>query len=164
LLLPKKKRKRGLINGLGEDVKIVPGNLADADGRRIEDNLKMITENQRELTANATARFDNITDHINKEQQIINYFLTNYKNTIFKGVNSENHLLHALQYISRINLNIDVLSNYLSSLASLVTNCVYLVLCDFCQFVINICVTGALLCDLVQHNQPCLCFKSFVYV
>jgi len=37
-------------------------------------------------------------------------------------------------------------------LASLVTGCVYLVLCDFCQFVINICDTGALLCDLVQHN------------
>jgi len=34
-------------------------------------------------------------------------------------------------------------------LESLVTGCVYLVLCDFCQFVINICVTGALLCDLV---------------
>jgi len=49
-------------------------------------------------------------------------------------------------------------------LASLVTGCVYLVLCDFCQFVINICVTGALLCDLVQPNQPCLCFKSSVYV
>jgi len=37
-------------------------------------------------------------------------------------------------------------------LASLVTGCVYLVLCAFCQFVINICDTGALLCDLVQHN------------
>jgi len=34
-------------------------------------------------------------------------------------------------------------------LASHVTGWVYLVLCDFCQFVINICVTGALLCDLV---------------
>jgi len=49
-------------------------------------------------------------------------------------------------------------------LASLVTGCVYLVLCDFCQFVINICVTGALLCVLVQLNQPWLCFKSSVYV
>jgi len=49
-------------------------------------------------------------------------------------------------------------------LASLVTGCVYLVLCDFCQFVINICDTGTLLCDLVKHNQPCLYFKSFVYV
>jgi len=45
-----------------------------------------------------------------------------------------------------------------------VTGCVYLVLCDFCQFLIYICDTGALLCDLVQLNQPCLCFKSCVYL
>jgi len=32
------------------------------------------------------ARFDHITVHINKEQQIINYFLNNYKNTISKTV------------------------------------------------------------------------------
>jgi len=37
-------------------------------------------------------------------------------------------------------------------LASLVTGCVYFVLCDFCQFVINICDTSALLSDLLQHN------------
>jgi len=56
------------------------------------------------------------------------------------------------------------LSKSIIDLASLVTGCVYLVLCDFCQFFINNCVTCALLCDLVQHNQRCLCFKSSVYV
>jgi len=60
--------------------------------------------------------------------------------------------------------DIDEITEDTEDLASLVTGCVYLVLCDFCQFVINICVTGALLCVLVQHNQPCLCFKSSVYV
>jgi len=49
-----------------------------------------------------------------------------------------------------------------NDLASLVTGSFYLVLCDFWQFVINICDTGAMLCDLVQHNQRCLCLKSFV--
>jgi len=49
-------------------------------------------------------------------------------------------------------------------LASLVAGCVYMVPCDFCQFVINICDTGALPCVLVRHNQPCLRFKSSVYV
>jgi len=35
---------------------------------------------------------------------------------MFKTVNSEQHLLHTLQYISRINMNIGVLSNYLSNI------------------------------------------------
>jgi len=47
MLLPKKRQRRGLINGLGSVVKIVKGNLDDADGRRINDNLKTITENQK---------------------------------------------------------------------------------------------------------------------
>jgi len=125
-LLPKKRLRRGLINGLGKVVKIVTGNLDEDDGRRIENNFKTITNNQKELTAKANKqeifnndikeRFNNITEHINREQQIINQYLNNYKNMIFKNLNSEHHISHTLQYISRININIDVLSNHLNNI------------------------------------------------
>ncbi|XP_043862630.1 uncharacterized protein LOC122756605 [Drosophila santomea] len=81
-LLPNRRQKRGLINGLGNVIKIVTGNLDDTDGRRIQDSLKTISENQKDLTVNVKKqevinndilnRFDNITEHINREQQIIN--------------------------------------------------------------------------------------------
>ncbi|KRK05144.1 uncharacterized protein Dyak_GE27644, partial [Drosophila yakuba] len=91
-LLPNRRQKRGLFNGLGNGIKIVTGNLDDSDGRRIQDSLKTISENQKDLTVNKQEvinndilnRFDNITEHINREQQIINSFLNSYKDSMFK--------------------------------------------------------------------------------
>jgi len=59
MLLPKKRQRRGLINGLGKVVEIVTGNLDDADGRRIDDNLKTITENQKRTNSKRKQTGDN---------------------------------------------------------------------------------------------------------
>jgi len=49
--------------------------------------------------------------HIN-EQQIINNFLNNYKNTIFKTIITKTKYIHGFQNITRISMNVDVISNY----------------------------------------------------
>lgn len=125
-LLPMSRQKRGLINGLGNVIKIVTGNLDDSDGRRIEDSLKTISENQKDLTVNVNkqeginndilTRFDNITEHINREQQIINNFLNSYRDSTFKTLKAEHHLLHTMQYASRINMNLDILLDHVKNI------------------------------------------------
>jgi len=60
-------------------------------------------------------RFENITQHISLEQTIINKFIKNYNNNIYKTRNDEPNEIHLLQYITRINFNIDILENHIIS-------------------------------------------------
>lgn len=123
---PLNRRKRGLINGLGTLVKTISGNMDASDAKEIDDkfnnlkdNLNIVSDNlqlQNEFNNEILIRFENVTKHINHEQIAINNFITNSQNRIAKELNEEQNLLQKLQYINRIDYNIELLLNHLNDI------------------------------------------------
>lgn len=126
-LIPKKRVKRGLVNGLGSIIKVVTGNMDAKDAQSIKEEFNVVKENENLITEKfnkqvilnqeITLRFENITEHINQEQEIINQFIKNYRNNIYKTLNEEHNEIHLLQYITRLSFNIDVLYNHINNIA-----------------------------------------------
>jgi len=54
VLLPKALQRRGLVNELGNIIKIVTGNLFEADDHKFENNFKAMTDNEKELMNKAS--------------------------------------------------------------------------------------------------------------
>jgi len=122
-LLPNNGRsrpKRGLINGLGHIVKVVSGNMDAYDEARINKELSFLRGNSEFNTnfQNETlVRFEEINEHINREQVLISNFINSYQNKIFKEIDEEYKNIQLIQYIDRINFNIDLLFNHLNNIA-----------------------------------------------
>lgn len=97
------------------------------DAQTIDEKFNVVKENENQITVKinkqtlfnkeAIIRFENITKHINQEQLTINNFIKNYNNNIYKTLNDEHKEIRLLQYITRINFNIDVLNNHISNIA-----------------------------------------------
>jgi len=97
------------------------------DVQTIDEKFNVVKENENQITVKinkqtlfnkeAIIRFENITKHINQEQLTINNFIKNYNNNIYKTLNDEHKEIRLLQYITRINFNIDVLNNHISNIA-----------------------------------------------
>lgn len=121
-LTPLKRNKRGLINGLGSLVKAVTGNMDAEDAREIGKDIENIKialstvntnyQTQDVFNNEILIRFENITNHINNEQVIITTFFENMQNKIYK----EENTLEKLQYINRINYNLELLLNHLNDI------------------------------------------------
>lgn len=126
-LLPMRRSKRGLVNGLGSMIKVLTGNMDATDEKEIQENLKILkqdsenlqtnTQNQLHFNNEILIRFKNITDHINKEQINIENYLKLTQNSISKQSNNENKKIEILQYITRINANVDLTMLHLSNIA-----------------------------------------------
>ncbi|XP_033153067.1 probable kinetochore protein NDC80 [Drosophila mauritiana] len=126
-LVPSRREKRGLVNGFGSLIKVVTGNMDAKDAQQINDKFNVVKENEDQITQKInqqsilnqeiTLRFENITQHINQEQTTINNFIKNYNNNIYKTLNDEHNQIQLLQYITRINFNIDILQNHINSSA-----------------------------------------------
>lgn len=125
-LTPYKRSKRRLINGLGSLVKIVTGNMDANDAKEISDQLNKIKEDTKVANDNLERqeifnneiliRFENITDHINNEQTLIKKCFESAQNTIYKQLNLHDRLLDKIQYLNRLNYNIELLLNHLSDI------------------------------------------------
>lgn len=86
------------------------------DAQSINDKFNVVKQNENQITnqinkqtvfnKEAIIRFKkkNTTSHI-----IINNFIKNHDNKIYKTLNDENNEIHLIQYITRINFNIDIL-------------------------------------------------------
>lgn len=126
-LLPTKRSKRGLVNGLGSMIKVLTGNMDATDEKEIQENLKILKQDAENLQTNSQnqlhfnneilIRFKNITNHINKEQKNIENYIKQTQNSISKQSNDENKTIQILQYITRINANIDLTMLHLSNIA-----------------------------------------------
>lgn len=71
----------------------------------------MTTKNNEILT-----RFENITNHINNEQILISKFLETSQNKIYKQLNMHDTLLEEMQYLNRINYNVELFINHLNDI------------------------------------------------
>ncbi|XP_053969011.1 uncharacterized protein LOC128870420 [Anastrepha ludens] len=103
-----KRHKLGLINGLGTAVKFITGNMdAFSINKQIQDikanttHIETILNNQNQINSIMQERLQNVTIHINKEQDKIETYINKFE----------------LQYISQINYNTDLLNNHLESIA-----------------------------------------------
>ena len=91
-MTPRRRDKRGLINGLGTLVKTITGNMDATDAQDIQSRFKNILKNEELLKTNVnlqiaqqyeiTNRFKNITEHINQEQKVIDKFINNFQNDV----------------------------------------------------------------------------------
>nr|CAC79666.1 env protein [Drosophila melanogaster] len=125
-LTPSYRNKRGLINGLGSLVKVVTGNMDANDNKEIHEELDNIKKNsevsndnlQKQVMFNneILIRFENITDHINNEQILISKFFDTSQNKIYKHLNLQDTLLEEIQYLNRINYNIELFINHLNDI------------------------------------------------
>lgn len=125
-LSPFTRNRRGLVNGLGSLVKVVTGNMDASDDKEIHDELDHIKADSRIINDNLLnqelfnneilARFENITNHINNEQILISTFLENSQNKIYKQLNMHDSLLEEMQYLNRMNYNIELFINHLNDI------------------------------------------------
>lgn len=123
-ITPKYRRKRGLFNGIGSAVKFITGNMDDNDALRINqaifnltNKLQTETSKQNILSTGIIERIENITDHINKEQDIIVESIKNSQNSI----NSNSRLINDMQYLNQINFHIDLLTNHIKDVSEAMT-------------------------------------------
>lgn len=126
-LLPFKRIKRGLFDGLGSAIKYITGNMDNNDAKKINLQLKELMENKNNvntdiknqiiLNTEMIERFSNITKHINNEQDVITKFLKNTYENISNKIYKEDLIISKIQYINRINYNIDLLINQISNIA-----------------------------------------------
>ncbi|XP_037731145.1 uncharacterized protein LOC119561739 isoform X4 [Drosophila subpulchrella] len=90
------------------------------DEARINKELSFLRGNSEFNTnfQNETlVRFEEINEHINREQVLISNFINSYQNKIFKEIDEEYKNIQLIQYIDRINFNIDLLFNHLNNIA-----------------------------------------------
>jgi len=90
------------------------------DEARINKELSFLRGNSEFNTnfQNETlVRFEEINEHINREQVLISNFINSYQNKIFKEIDEEYKNIQLIQYINRINFNIDLLFNHLNNIA-----------------------------------------------
>jgi len=114
-ICPRKRKARGLINGLGSVVKSITGNLDAEDAERLEEEIRKMQEEERRLKENLSSqestgakfmiRFKNLTKYINDEQRRVTTFINNYKNGISKTFLEEDRRIYKLEYIDRIHDN-----------------------------------------------------------
>lgn len=121
-LLPFKRTKRGLINGLGSAIKFITGNMDAEDANKLNVEIMKIQNEialskndsmrQKLLNTKVIGRFQNITEHINNEQKtIMRNFILN-ANRIDKNLKD----ISDMQYLNRINYNIDILYNHITNI------------------------------------------------
>ncbi|BFG00776.1 uncharacterized protein DMAD_00698 [Drosophila madeirensis] len=117
---PRKRSRRGLINGLGSVVKAITGNLDAEDADKLEQEIRRVQEEEKRLNEEIGTRqnmdnrfiimFRNLTQHINEEQVRVNSFISSYKNGISKTFVEEDKRIYRIEYIDRISITIDMIA------------------------------------------------------
>lgn len=118
--------KRGLIDGLGSVIKFITGNMDHEDAMTINKEIELlklnenivINENNKQVKINEmmTERFNNISNHINTQQDAINEILSSLK-VSGSLTNREENFIATIQYAYQIIYNIDLLYSHLMQLA-----------------------------------------------
>lgn len=126
-MMPHKRTKRGLIDGLGTIIKGITGNLDANDAIRINNEINKIFDNERQLETKLTQqsqlngqmieRFGNITAHINQQQKTITDYLKHINEISKNQIRNDNRNIKYSQYMNQININIDVLDNHLNGIS-----------------------------------------------
>lgn len=125
-LLPQRRTKRGLVNGLGTIIKSITGNLGANDAIKINNEIHKILSNenrlnieknqQSKLNRQMIDQFENIMNHINQQQQAITSYLIYVNENSRNQIRADHKNLKCAQYLNQINYNIDLLTEHLSGI------------------------------------------------
>jgi len=106
-LTPNRREKRGLVDGLGNVIKKVTGNMDAEDASTIDTKFNQIFENEKTINKNLWQQiannndiiinFNNISKHFYKEQEKIEEYINNFKNGISKDLVVEDKRIRTLQ-------------------------------------------------------------------
>lgn len=126
-LLPNRRHKRGLINGLGTLIKSITGNMDSNDALHLNEQIEFLLNSDRNITNKINKqnrlnhemieRFENITQHINNQQDVIVEHLNIVNEQIKNKVRTSEINLRYIQFFSQINYNIDLLYNHFCSIS-----------------------------------------------
>lgn len=127
VLTPGNRKKRGLFNALGSTIKFITGNLDYTDAIKLNEEIeKLIAGNveinntlngQIILNTDMIQRFENITNHINKEQDILARSILNLQEQTQNSINPTLNTILQIQQLNQINYNIDTLTQHLNNIA-----------------------------------------------
>lgn len=126
-LKPNTRHKRGLMNGIGSIIKIITGNMDAADADRLNKEIAKLTQNLNSLTLDTKSqilinhkmreRFENITNHINNQQDSITTYLKYYQENLGNKIKINRDITKHIQYLNQVNYNIDLLTNHLADIS-----------------------------------------------
>lgn len=126
LIQPKIRNRRGIINGLGSLIKAVTGNLDDNDLDQINTQISNLNENQHNLNLQINhqirinekmiERFNNITDHINNQQESLSKILNEAGNNLNNQLGRLGQEISLNQYCNQIIYDIDYLNEHVVSI------------------------------------------------
>lgn len=127
ILTPEHRGKRGLFNALGSTIKFITGNLDYTDAEKLNREIENLMTNNVNMNNTLTGqiilntdmikRFENITNHINKEQDILTRSITNLQEQTQNSINPTINTILQIQQLNQINYNIDTLTQHLNNIA-----------------------------------------------
>lgn len=131
ILKPRIRTKRGLINALGTGIKWITGNMDNNDYIEISEKIETLNTNQQTLNEENSKqilinqkmieRFNNITQHINKQQSILEIYINNFTTQISNEIQGLERIIIINQYIDQLNYDIDMLINHLQDISEAIT-------------------------------------------
>lgn len=123
IIQPHFRYKRGLINVLGSGIKFITGNMDHDDAIEINNSLQQLKANNRQLidghneqihiNQQMINRFENITNHINSQQNVV-------KNHLVKLGDKMKGDLAFLQFLYQISFDIDILKTHLDDIFQII--------------------------------------------
>lgn len=126
-LFPNHRNKRGLINGLGTLIKSITGNMDSNDAIRLNQQIETLLNSDKNITRKLNMqsklnhemieRFQNITQHINSQQQIIVEYLNITNNQYKNRIRIHESNIRYIQFLNQVNYNIELLYNHLSTIS-----------------------------------------------
>lgn len=125
-LLPH-RTKRGLINGLGTTIKFITGNLDATDAQEINQQIEQLKKQNDQITDNLqntsllntqiVDRLNNLTKHINMQQDNIQRYINTNSRMLSNRIQKEEDSIQEIQYINQINYNLDILQNHITEIS-----------------------------------------------
>lgn len=129
-MTPKFRTKRGLIDGLGTLIKTITGNMDANDAITLNKHIEKIFENeqnineeldnQNQINKKMIERFDNITKHVNDQQENIVKYLRHFQDEIGNKVKSEEYTRRYVQLLNQIDYSINLLNDHINSISEAV--------------------------------------------
>jgi hypothetical protein len=126
-LRPSLRHKRGLIDGLGTLIKGITGNMDNNDAIRLNKELENIMNNEQVIKGEMDKqiiindkmikRFENITNHINYQQDEILNLIKDTQDRVGNSIRQDDMRLKNLQFLNQINYHIDILNSHLKNIA-----------------------------------------------
>lgn len=129
-LNPHFRKKRALLNIIGKGLKMIAGTMDSDDEEQITEALKSLHSNEENLTNKMNkltyinnvmnSQIQNITNHINYQQNIIGDYLVKFKNIIGNKISTIEDEITFIEHIYQINNDISLLRHHVDDIGQII--------------------------------------------